>query len=59
MRLTRLHHTLRVRTTLAATPPTPGKADLETLEILSQATLEHLDVDAKNEKNQRAVDVMR
>jgi ankyrin repeat protein len=36
-----------------------GKADLETLEILSKAALEHLDVDAKNEKDQRAVDVMK
>jgi ankyrin repeat protein len=36
-----------------------GKGDYETLEILSEAALEHLDADLKNEKDQRAVDVMK
>ena len=36
-----------------------GKGDYDTLEILSAVTLEDLDVDLKNEKDQRAEDLMK
>jgi ankyrin repeat protein len=36
-----------------------GKGDYETLEILAGAALQGLDVDAKNEKDQGAVDIMK
>jgi ankyrin repeat protein len=36
-----------------------GKGDYDTLETLSAVTLEDLDIDLKNEKDQRAEDLMK